>query len=140
MRYARNLVVHIVYNGEKAKVKIGKEIFDETCQLQKLLFNLTVQSDLERANQMSLQGPFLGMCNIQVKASHSVLYNCSISDDLVKFAVKARLSSTANELYNAYMEQNKRPHMSVLPTTYDIIFSMVVTNSEISITGVMIAL
>ena len=79
LKYARKLDVHIVYNVEKAKVKIGNEFFDETCQLQKLLFNLTVQSDLERANQMSLQGPFLGMCNIQVKVSHSILYNWSVT-------------------------------------------------------------
>lgn len=89
--YARKLDVQVVYIDGKTKVIIGNEFFDETCQLQKVLFNLTIHRDVEKSKQMCLQGPFLGMCNIQVKASHSVLYYWSINDNLVKFTIKTRL-------------------------------------------------
>ena len=59
---------------------------------QKALFNITVERELERAKSLSIQGLFLGMEDIQLKLSHSFLYNWSLDDNLVKFAIKARLN------------------------------------------------
>ena len=60
--------------------------------MQSSLFRLTVDRDLEKAKQLSIQGPYLCLSGIHIKSSHSVLYNWSIQDSLVKFAIKARLS------------------------------------------------
>ena len=60
--------------------------------MQSSLFRLTVDRDLEKAKQLSIQGPYLCLSGIQLKSSHSVLYNWSIQDSWVKFVIKARLS------------------------------------------------
>ena len=60
--------------------------------MQSSLFRLTVDRDLEKAKQSSIQGPYLCLSGIQLKSSHSVLYDWSIQDSLVKFAIKACLS------------------------------------------------
>ena len=60
--------------------------------MQSSLFRLTVDRDLEKAKQLSIQGPYLCLSGIQLKSSHSVLYNWSIQDSLIKFAIKVRLS------------------------------------------------
>ena len=60
--------------------------------MQSSLFRLAVDRDLEKAKQLSIQGPYLCLSGIHIKSSHSVLYNWSIQDSLVKFAIKACLS------------------------------------------------
>ena len=60
--------------------------------LQKLLFKQTVNRDLQKARRLSIQGPFLCMTNVQLESCHSIFYNWKVSDLLVKFAIKARLS------------------------------------------------
>ena len=92
LRYARKLGVIVTYFNEKAIVRIGDKRFDDSCSLQKVLFRLTVDRDLEKVKQLSIQGPYLCLSGIQLKSSHSVLYNWSIQDSLVKFVIKARLS------------------------------------------------
>ena len=92
LRYTRKLDVVFTYFNEKAIVRIGDKRFDDSCSLQKILFRLTVDRDLEKAKQLSIQGPYLCLSPIHLKSSHSVLYNWSIQDNLVKFAIKARLS------------------------------------------------
>ena len=57
-----------------------------------LKFRLTVDCNLQKAKQLSIQGPYLCLRGIQLKSSHSVLCNWSIQDSLVKFAIKACLS------------------------------------------------
>ena len=93
LRYARqHSVIVINYFNEKAIVRIGDMRFDDSCSLQKALFRLTIDRDSEKAKQLSIQGPCLCLSGIQLKSSHSVLYNWSIQDSLVKFAIKARVS------------------------------------------------
>ena len=92
LRYARKLGVIVTYFNEKAIVRIGDKRFDDSCSLQKVLFRLTIDRDLEKVKQLSIQGPYLCLSGIQLKSSHSVLYNWSIQDSLVKFVIKAHLS------------------------------------------------
>ena len=92
LRYARKLDVSIEFRQGKAGVIINGEFFDEGAPLQKLLFKQTVNRDLQKAKRLSIQGPFLCMTDIQLKSSHSIFYNWKVSDLLVKFAIKARLS------------------------------------------------
>ena len=92
LRYARKLGVIVTYFNEKAIVRIGDKRFDDSCSLQKVLFSLTVDRDLGKAKQLSIQSPYLCLSGIRLKSSHSVLYNWSIHSSLVKFVIKARLS------------------------------------------------
>ena len=91
LRYAGKPSVIVTYFNEKAIVKIGDKRFDDSCSLQKVLFRLTVDRDLKKAKQLSIQGPYLCLFGIQLNSSCSVLYNWSIQDSLVKFTIKARL-------------------------------------------------
>ena len=92
LRYARKLNVEVIFNNGKACVKSGDTIFNDTNNLQKRLFKLCINRDVEKAKQLAIQGPFLGMKGVQLKASHSLFYNWGISDQLVMFGIKARLS------------------------------------------------
>ena len=57
LRYARKLDVSIELRQGKAGVIINGEFFDEGAPLQKLLFKQTVNRDLQKAKQSSIQGP-----------------------------------------------------------------------------------
>ena len=59
LRYVRKLVVIVTYFNLKAIVRIGDKDFDDSCSLQKVLFRLTVDDDLEIAKQLSVQGSYL---------------------------------------------------------------------------------
>ena len=52
LRYARKLGVIVTYFNEKAIVRIGDKRFDDSCSLQKVLFRLTFDRDLEKAKQL----------------------------------------------------------------------------------------
>ena len=88
LRYARKLGVIVTYLNEKAIVRIGDKRFDDSCSLQKVLFRLSVDHDLEKAEQLSIQGLYLCLSGIQLKSSHSALYNWSIQDSLVNLLSK----------------------------------------------------
>ena len=45
----------------------------------------------------TVQGPFLGIENAQLKSSHSIFYNWKVSDVLIKFAIKATIVDKNNE-------------------------------------------
>ena len=92
LRYSRKLGVKVIFRNGKAEVTYEDLILDETPTLEKRLFRITIDSDLQKSKELSIQGPFLGLTDIQIKASHSIFYNWNISDDLVRFAIKARLS------------------------------------------------
>ena len=87
-----NLKVDVPFKKVRAVIKIADSYYDDNCALQKVLFDSTVERDLERAKTLSIQGPFLDLKDIQLKASHSILYNWKINDHLVVFAIKARLN------------------------------------------------
>ena len=92
LRYARKLGVKMIFRNGKAEITHNDLTLDETPKLQNRLFRITIDRDLQKSKELSIQGPFLGLNDIQIKASHSILYNWNISDDLVRFAIKARLS------------------------------------------------
>ena len=75
LRYARKLNVDVLFKEDRAVIKIADSYYDDNCALQKVIFDSTVERDLERAKTLSIQGPFLGLKDIQLKASHSILYN-----------------------------------------------------------------
>ena len=92
VRYARKLEVFVVYREEKAAILMDGMILDENSCLQKFLFKRTVLKNIQKAKELSIQGPFLGIENVQIKSSHSIFYNWKVDDVLVKFVIKARLS------------------------------------------------
>ena len=49
LRYAIKLSVIVTYFNEKAIVRIGDMLFDDSCSLQKVLFRLTIDRDSEKA-------------------------------------------------------------------------------------------
>ena len=75
LRYARNVNVDVLFKEDVAVIKIADSYYDDNCALQKVIFDSTVERDLERAKTLSIQGPFLGLKDIQLKASHSIFYN-----------------------------------------------------------------
>ena len=52
LRYAKKLGVIVTYFNEKAIVRFGDKRFDDSCSLQKVLFRLTFDRDLEKAKQL----------------------------------------------------------------------------------------
>ena len=92
VRYAKKIGVFVIYREEKAVILMDDKILDETSHLQKVLFKRSVMKNVQKARGLTVQGPFLGIENVQLKSSHSIFYNWKVSDVLVKFAIKARLS------------------------------------------------
>ena len=72
---------------------------------------------------LRLQGSYLNMLLVDSKLSNTVHYNWNVSDDLVKFVVKARLNSMAHVL-NGCMQEFKnfysRRHDRIVDKIYDV--------------------
>ena len=100
VRYARKLDVSVIFNDNRACVKFDGNIYSSGLRI--ILNKRVVKRNLELAKSLAIQGKFLAMPNIQVKASHSVLYNWNIDDILVKFCMKARLNILPTE-YTKYL-------------------------------------
>ena len=92
LRYTRKVGVSLIFVDDKATVRINDKYYNDTKNLQKILFRHTIQSSRTRSSELSIQGAFFNIPHIQLKASHSFMYNHNISDTLVKFTLKARLS------------------------------------------------
>ena len=91
-RYCRISGTKLIFENNVAKVIINGERVDYSPTLQKQIYKCFINKELEKSNELSLQGSFLGLKNILIKSSHSLLYNWSVNDELVKFTVKARLN------------------------------------------------
>ena len=105
VRYARKLNVSVIYNEEDmACIKCEGEIY--ITNIRNVLIKRIVKKNLQRAEKLVMQGTFMTMKNIQIKVSHSVLYNWSISDILVKFCLKARLNILPTA-YTKYLWNNE---------------------------------
>ena len=94
LRYACKLGVKVIFRNGKAEITHNDLTLDEIPKLQKRLFRTTIDRDLQNSKELSIQGPFLGLNDIQIKASHSIFYNWNISDDLVRFAARLSLLPT----------------------------------------------
>ena len=92
VRYCRIAGTKIIFENNVAKLVIKNEIVIYNPTLQKKLYKCFVDKELEKASDLSLQGNFIGIKGIHIKSSHSLLYNWSVNDELVKFTVKARLN------------------------------------------------
>ena len=90
--YCRTAGVKLIFDQNIAKLVIKGEIVTYSPNLQKKLYKCFIDKEIEKANDLSIQGNFIGLNGIQVKASHSILYNWSVNDELVKFTIKARLN------------------------------------------------
>ena len=86
LQYVRKLGVGITFLNSISVVKVGNKYFDD------VLYKLTINRDIQKARELSIQGPFFCLSDIYLKPSRLVLYNWSVQDSLVIFAVKARLS------------------------------------------------
>ena len=76
----------------KAMVLIKGKWCDNQCELQKKLYQLCVEKDVEDSKALTVQGCYINLENVHVKSSHSIYYNWKVDDALVVFEVKARLS------------------------------------------------
>ena len=92
LRYARKLSIKVIFRNGTAEITYNDLTLDETPTLQNSLFRITIDSDLQMSRELSIQGPFLGLTDIQIKALRSIFFNWNINDDLIRFAIKARLS------------------------------------------------
>ena len=92
VRYCRIAGTKLIYENNVAKVVIKNQVVSYNPNLQKKLYKCFINKELEKASELSLQGNFLGLKNIHIKSSHSLLYNWSVNDELVKFVIKARLN------------------------------------------------
>ena len=90
VRYARKMGVKINFIENVAMVKIGETW--HVNNIRQLLIQFILKKNLVKASELSIQGPYLGMKNVVIKASHSIFYNWKVNDTLVKFLLKARLS------------------------------------------------
>ena len=96
LRYARKLNVSVIYNNEgNVCIKMDGVVY--ASNIRNILNKSLNVKYLESAKKLSIQGTFFTLKNIQIKSSHSVLYNWNISDILVKFCLKARLNILPTE-------------------------------------------
>ena len=91
-RYSKKLNVKVHWKENDTKVNIGDEYYDNKSDLTKRLFMHNVKRDLNKASTLSVQGTYFNLENIEVKNSHTIYYNWKLSEDLVKFLIKARLN------------------------------------------------
>ena len=92
VRYCRLAGTKIILENNVPKVIIKDERVSYTSNLQKILYKSFIDKEREKSSNLSLQGNFLGLSGIHIKSSHSLLYNWSVNDDLVRFTIKARLN------------------------------------------------
>ena len=78
-------------------------------QHQKALYNLFIKDLLKKASELSIQGSFFCLLNINQKCSNSIYYNWKISDDLYIFAMKARLSIFPTNFTLHLWDREKNP-------------------------------
>ena len=91
-RYSKMLNVKVHWKENDAKVKVGDEYYNDKADLTKQLFMHSVKRDLNKASTLSLQGTYFNLENIDVNNSHTICNIWKLSDDLVKFLIKARLN------------------------------------------------
>ena len=91
VRYARKLNIGVRFVNDEAVAIFDNDVLPNR-DLQKRLYQICIKQDLSDASKLSIQGPFLNLTNINAKATHSILYNWKLSDHLLRFVTKARLS------------------------------------------------
>ena len=92
LRYTRKLAANLEYRNDKVIVLKNGTKVKPLPTLQKALYNHCINNPLTKANDLSIQGSFFTLQNINRKCSNSFLFNWNINDDLYIFVVKARMS------------------------------------------------
>ena len=89
LRYTRKIAVNLEYRNDKVIVLKNGTKVKPLPTLQKALYNHCINDLLTKANDLSIQGSFFTLQNINRKCSNSFLFNWNINDDLYIFFVKA---------------------------------------------------
>ena len=101
VRYARKLNIGVRFVNDEAVAIFDNYVLPNR-DLQKRLYQICIKQDLSDASKLSIQGPFLNLTNINAKATHSILYNWKLSDHLLRFVTKARLSILPTKFTTLY--------------------------------------
>ena len=99
-RYGKLDVSVILNQDDVACVKCDDAVY--VSNIRNVLNKRILDKNLHSAGELAIQGAFFTLKNVQIKSSHSVLYNWNIDDVLVKFCLKARLRILPTE-YIKYM-------------------------------------
>ena len=108
-RYCRKLDILVQWVDDKATVIIDGEPCN-AINLNKALYNHHVKSAKLHVEELTLQGAYMQLKNIDEKISHTIHYNWKLNDQLLIFLVKARLNilPTNFTLYIWNRENNPR--------------------------------
>ena len=107
VRYTRKLKVSVIYSNDVACIKFGEEFHSKN--IRKILNKKLLNDNIRKAKDLAIQGKFLAMTGIQIKASHSIIYNWNVSDKLVRFCLKARLNILPTEYTKFIWDKNNAP-------------------------------
>ena len=92
LRYTRKIAANLENRNDKVIVlKNGTEV-KTLPTLQRALYNHCINDLLTKANDLSIQGSFFTLQNINRKCSNPFLFNSNINEDPYIFVVKARMS------------------------------------------------
>ena len=110
VRYCRLAEVRAIFVDNVAKLIIGDVEVSYDSTLQKKLYRLFVKKELAKASELNIQGNFIGLKGVQIKSSHSLLYNWSVNDELVIFLIKARLNILPTNFTTYIWNRDKNPN------------------------------
>ena len=110
VRYCRIADVQLIFENNIAKLVIKNELVKYSPSLQKRIYKCFIEKELEKATELSLQGNFIGLKDIQLKSSHSLLYNWSVNDELVRFTIKARLNILPTNFTTYIWKRDNNPN------------------------------
>ena len=90
-RYIRKVDISLHFRDGEACILVNGE-YHKGGKIKAILYDYIMAKRIEKAKSLNMQGNFLSMEGINNKISNTILYNWNVSDDLVKFCVKARLN------------------------------------------------
>ena len=108
-RYVRKIDACVDFVNDVATVKINNEVINPTPTLQNALYSYCMKDLLRKANDLSIQGSFFRLSNINKKCSNSIFYNWNVSDNLYIFAIKSRLSILPTNFTIHLWDKEKNP-------------------------------
>ena len=92
---------------------INGNAYHEHKNISAALKSHILQKQLVKARTLTLQGNYFCLDNIDNKNSHTIYYNWSVSDDLIKFTVKSRLNILPTNFTLFIWDRNKDPKCSL---------------------------
>ena len=107
--YVNKLGINIQWVDNKANILCNGEKYSNHAKIRDVLKSLIVKKQQDKARSLSIQGCFFIMSNIDNINSHNVYYNWKLSDDLIKFVVKARLNILPTNFTLFIWDRNKDP-------------------------------